>query len=209
MLLTSVTLAAAQSIPPPPPPPQIDPTGANVRPHAQGPHTCQFSKGITPAGFKGTTTLSLRVSVLGDVTNVVVVESSGNTDVDNAAAACAADWKYQPARQGGVPIEATSMVRVNYSPVPFVDGSGISYAVHTCVFNPRPSVDDLVRAPKPTVVLVAISGGVVTGVTLPYLSGNADLDKRAVQCALNLPSNVLKEIPGNQKIGVPIFWDRG
>jgi TonB family protein len=55
------------------------------------------------AGIEGTTTLAFTVTEQGAVADVRVAKSSGNADLDNAAAACAAQWRYKPARPDGKP----------------------------------------------------------------------------------------------------------
>ncbi|MCI0340590.1 MAG: TonB family protein [Planctomycetales bacterium] len=58
------------------------------------------------SGAAGHVLLRIRVSADGRVAEVTVQESSGWRALDEAAVAAARDWIFEPARAGGVPVEA-------------------------------------------------------------------------------------------------------
>jgi TonB family protein len=73
-------------------------------PHGAGPGCLRnYPEAAKIAGIEGTTTLAFTVTEQGAVADVRVAKSSGNADLDNAAAACAAQWRYKPARPDGKP----------------------------------------------------------------------------------------------------------
>jgi len=78
------------------------------------PHTCQryYPPALQEQGIQGTTLLSFRVTRYGAVRDIVVSESSGNTDLDAAAVFCAQHWLYKPATQSGRPIEVPWVAKV-------------------------------------------------------------------------------------------------
>ena len=71
--------------------------------------------------MEGTTTLRVRVSDLGGVDSVEVVESSGYMAFDSAAVAGARDLRFDPARRDGERIEVWATVPVHFSKRPRPD----------------------------------------------------------------------------------------
>jgi protein TonB len=57
-------------------------------------------------GIQGTTLLSVFVAVDGRVADVVVKQSAGHPDLDQAAAEAVKRWRFEPARRGS---EAVAM----------------------------------------------------------------------------------------------------
>lgn len=68
-------------------------------------------------GVGGTTVLRLLISRRGTVDSAMVVESSGHRSLDSAALANARSLRYQPAAQGGTPVEVWGRLPVVF-PVP-------------------------------------------------------------------------------------------
>jgi len=72
------------------------------------PHDCSS---FAPAGVAippgAVTTVQFHVTADGKVTNVAVVATSGNRELDRAALHCAAEWTYHPARMGDQPVEVS------------------------------------------------------------------------------------------------------
>lgn len=67
-------------------------------------HSCVPPEAVR-AGAKGTTVLSLHITAEGDVTDVAIAQSAGNTELDNAAIKCVYTRHFTPAKKDGVPIE--------------------------------------------------------------------------------------------------------
>jgi len=67
---------------------------------------------------EGETTLRVRVTDVGEVDSVVVVESSGHAAFDSAAIDGARDLRFQPARRNGKRIEVWAHVPVRFSKRP-------------------------------------------------------------------------------------------
>jgi TonB family protein len=69
-------------------------------------HGCldHYPKDAKDAGIEGMTTLAFTVTEQGMVAGVRIAKSSGNADLDNAAAACASLWRYEPARKDSKPV---------------------------------------------------------------------------------------------------------
>lgn len=68
-------------------------------------------------GVGGTTVLRLLISRRGTVDSVLVIQSSGNPSLDSAALVNARRLRYQPAAQGGTPVEVWGRLPVVF-PVP-------------------------------------------------------------------------------------------
>jgi len=58
------------------------------------------------------TTLSFTIATDGNVKDVTVVDSSGDADLDDAAAKCASTWHYKPAVQDGKAVEVPWKAKV-------------------------------------------------------------------------------------------------
>ena len=80
------------------------PEGFFVAPVALSSHACWPPSGTKiPPG--AVSTVGFIVTVAGDVSNVRLVVTSGNRELDRAAVECARDWKYAPARKDGQPVD--------------------------------------------------------------------------------------------------------
>ena len=66
------------------------------------------------AGVQGTTLLKLRVLENGRVGEVVVEQSAGHRDLDNAAAEAVKKWLFEPARQGKDPLAVWVILPVKF-----------------------------------------------------------------------------------------------
>ena len=71
--------------------------------------------------IEGETTLRVRVTDVGRVDSVVVMESSGHAAFDSAAIAGARDLRFRPARRNGKRIEVWAHVPVHFSKRPQPD----------------------------------------------------------------------------------------
>lgn len=68
-------------------------------------HPFEFPEAAWDEGVEGTTVLKLLISRSGTVDSAFVWESSGHPSLDSAALAQAADLEFEPASQGGDPVE--------------------------------------------------------------------------------------------------------
>jgi TonB family protein len=195
MLLTSVTLAAAQSIPPPPPPP---PPSAMTAPAAIGsPHMCpedQYPVSAMQTGAEGRTILGFKITPQGNVRDVGVIVSSGNQDLDNAAATCAAQWIYRPAKQDGVAVQSNWKAAVVWKIQATPPFSDIAEAARECVLRSNDGRDELQKASLHTVTRVHFSNGLITQVAIVGSSGIPDLDQRVADCYRGLPAELTASI---------------
>jgi protein TonB len=69
-------------------------------------------------GIEGSSMLRVRVTEMGDVDSVVVMESSGYAAFDSSAVRGARTLKFSPARQGDKRIEVWAHVPVHFSKKP-------------------------------------------------------------------------------------------
>ena len=69
-------------------------------------------------GIEGSSILRVRVTDVGDVDSVVVVESSGFASFDSSAVRGARTLRFSPARQGDKRIEVWAHVPVHFSKKP-------------------------------------------------------------------------------------------
>ena len=75
--------------------------------------------------LEGETLLRVRVTEVGQVDSVEVVEPSGHPAFDSAAVAGAKDIRFRPARRDGKRIEVWANVPVHFSKRPRPDTSGV------------------------------------------------------------------------------------
>ena len=69
-------------------------------------------------GIEGSSMLKVRVTDLGDVDSVIVIESSGYAAFDSSAVRGARTLRFSPARQGDKRIEVWAHVPVHFSKRP-------------------------------------------------------------------------------------------
>lgn len=75
----------------------------NVKEDFARPHRCNFHRS-EGRDAQGTAVLSFLIGVNGQVTELSIVQSSGDPGLDRLAMQCATRWKYKPATQDGKPI---------------------------------------------------------------------------------------------------------
>lgn len=68
-------------------------------------------------GIGGTVGVTVAVDVRGRVTDTIVSGSSGQPDLDRAAASGVRRWRFRPALQRGVPVPSSARVNVVFRPV--------------------------------------------------------------------------------------------
>lgn len=68
-------------------------------------HPFEFPESAWAEGVEGTTVLKLLISTSGTVDSAIVWESSGHPSLDSAALAQAVDLEFEPASQGGDPVQ--------------------------------------------------------------------------------------------------------
>ena len=147
------------------------------------PHSCfsYYPTAEEKAGIQGKTRLQMTVTEEGDVRDLVVVTSSGNANLDNAALRCASRWRYKAAIQNGKPVAVTWMADAVWKieipqPPPFAEPP------RDCVHSYPIKAGDLVGIDGTTEVTFDIVKGEVRDPEVTHASGNATLDKDALDC---------------------------
>ena len=74
----------------------------------------RYPESARRAGAQGTTLLKLRVLETGRVGEVVIEQSAGHRDLDNAAADAVKKWLFEPARMGQQPIAVWVILPVKF-----------------------------------------------------------------------------------------------
>ena len=74
----------------------------------------RYPESARRAGVQGTTLLKLRVLENGRVGEVLVEQSAGHRDLDNAAAEAVKGWRFEPARIGKEPIAVWVILPVKF-----------------------------------------------------------------------------------------------
>lgn len=64
-----------------------------------------FHVDIQSSGWEGTVVVGMKIDEEGEVVRVWLVKSGGNNRMDSECLAAVRQWKFQPARQGGEPVE--------------------------------------------------------------------------------------------------------
>ena len=67
-------------------------------------------------GVGGVSTLKVTIGADGTTSDIVVVKSSGNAGLDEAAQKAVQGWKFKPATRGGQAAATTIQVPVNFTP---------------------------------------------------------------------------------------------
>jgi len=87
---------------------EVDPTGRSLNPPRYPPE--EMRRGVT-----GTVSLELSYDANGTVTDVQVVSSSGNRNLDRAAKLAAMKWKVNPGTRGGVRVAGRAKTDVQFT----------------------------------------------------------------------------------------------
>ena len=81
----------------------------------------KFPAGAWQEGLEGTTVLKLLISREGTVDSVMMLESSGHLSLDSAARAQASVLRFEPAAQGGEPVQVWGRLPVIFPPADEVE----------------------------------------------------------------------------------------
>lgn len=147
------------------------------------PHVCMqdYPEAEAKAGIEGTTLLRFTITDEGGVRDEAVDQSSGNANLDAAALQCARKWRYRPAVQDGKPIAVPWKASVMWKlelpqPPPFAEPP------RDCLRSTPVKAEDLAGIDGTTGMTFDIVRGEVRNVTVTHSSGNAVLDRAAVEC---------------------------
>lgn len=128
LLVAETPAPSAFTAPPPdppmPPPPPTAPPAANVADQPVIQPTFETNYATNPityppqarrAGEQGRVLLHVLVDTNGLPAKIEIKQSSGYAQLDNAAIEAVKHWKFTPARQGPLPVEAWATVPISFS----------------------------------------------------------------------------------------------
>jgi TonB family protein len=127
----------------------------------------------------GTTRLRFTISTEGSVEDSAVVQSSGNANLDKLSLQCVRGWRYVPASQDGKPVAVkweTNIVWKAPEPPPFAEPP------RDCLKSYPVKASDLSGIDGTTEVTFDIIHGEVKNAAVTHSSGNAAMDKSALDC---------------------------
>jgi TonB family protein len=160
---------------------QTPETSVSAAPFSIGrPHVCSsyYPPEAMKANIEGTVLVGFMVKVSGSVSDIKVLKSSGNKDLDDAAVTCVTHWRYKPAIDNGAPIEMPWQANVVWkiAPAPEVE------AARFCMLKTDPS--RLPASPGHTIVnFHVMQDGSVSDVRVLHSSGYQEWDDVGVACA--------------------------
>jgi TonB family protein len=195
-----------------PPPPPFAGYSPVVSPASIGkPHFCdenRYPVAALQTSTEGTTLLGFKITPEGSVENIVVLNSSGSPDLDEASVACAKQWLYRPASQNGVPIEVPwkAMVKWKYESQPAPPFDKIFAAANFCRYSSWPDQDELNQATLATVLRIRFSRGTITNVDIVASSGNTDMDLLIAGCYKSLPPEITSAVTEDREWLIPVDW---
>jgi TonB family protein len=182
------------------PPPIPPPPAAITAPASIGkPHVCdenQYPISALQNGTEGATVVAFKITPQGGVTDVSVLTSSGNVDIDNASVICARDWQYLPAVQNGAPVEVSWRARVKWQIDVTESDMEIDRATYRCIMSDETSRDEIRESNLHTVVRVHFSNGAVSSAIIVASSGFPDLDRKVGSCYAQLPPELTAAFSG-------------
>jgi len=157
-----------------------------LQPKVSGPK-CTFPAGALRAGIDERTLLEFRIGTNGQITDVVVNDSSGNADLNQAAIRCFNNWRADPSEATGfgtlrAHIWWNSPAGASRSPIAIPVGTFTVNRLQTCEpFYPtdklRADIGGLVK-----LEFTITEQGNVTNPTIIASSGYPDLDAAALVC---------------------------
>ena len=147
------------------------------------PHSCAsyYPEAEMKAGVEGTAHIGFTVTERGEVRDPVVLQSSGNKNLDDTALRCVRYWSYKPAEKDGEPIAVSWQVDIVWKleapqPPPLAEPH------QDCAHSRPVRTEDLSGIDGTTEVTFEIVRGDVYDVSVAHRSGNAALDRAAVEC---------------------------
>lgn len=203
-MFAAIVLAMMDAAPAAPPKPA--PATAVTSPASIGKaHTCpedRYPVSAMQAGTEGSTTLQFNITPQGSVAGISVLNSSGNGELDAAAAACARDWLYKPAMANGAPVQVLWRAIVRWQIRANQPYSAVPDAVRECLRADPTSWSEIKASPLRPVVRARFAGGVMRDMSLVGSSGDADLDRRTVACYRSVPPDVAANVPDGNMLFV-------
>ncbi|HEY2071817.1 MAG TPA: energy transducer TonB [Rhizomicrobium sp.] len=193
-------LLGAASDAPPPPPELVVPEAVTHPASIGAPHVCAESRYPIPAlqiGAEGNTQMKFTITPEGHVTDMSVMLSSGNPDLDAASLACAREWLYRPAMQNGAAVAAPWLAQVRWKITVTAPFFGIAAASYQCITADPATRAALKQAARYAVVKMHFTNGTFGAIDLVASSGNPDLDRQVLACYQNLPPELAADIPGD------------
>ncbi|MDR3526579.1 MAG: TonB family protein [Rhizomicrobium sp.] len=154
------------------------------------PHSCNgfYPAAARLAHIEGVTTLAFHIDPNGAVRHVSISKSSGNEDLDDAAASCVRTWRYAPTLKDGKPIEvawsADTEWRVRETPAPALMPV-LTERDDSCMHYPFWARRDGAEGTA-SVEFTITADGHPSEISLGKPSGNEDLDKAALECVKSM-----------------------
>ena len=135
-------------------------------------------------GQMGSTTVLLHVDAEGKPKNIIIAGTSGSEELDAAAAYCAKDWRFEPAKHDGQAVDAPFTQTVEWliaSPI---------WRVSLALRDPLPLCPAATEAAgkrfgwnKPvTTIAYTLKDGEVVNTAVQHSSGDPELDQTAAAC---------------------------
>jgi protein TonB len=174
-------------------------------PHAVGTtHVCGdfYPKDGPSPRPKAGPLVGFHIDTVGKLSNIAIARSSGNAAIDQAALACVATWKYSPAGDPRHPIEVDWQNNIAWTAAGPIAEPVNTITVQSAVTSPppistpaavgKPHVctnsypDEAVEAQAEgttTIAFTITDQGTVADLRIATTSGNAALDKAALDCA--------------------------
>lgn len=117
VLVSEASPLAEVALPPMPPTPHQ--ANTNVRPSAVVSYSSKYQPKYPMQAIRqrqeGTVQLKILVGVEGKPLKIRIMNSSGYRSLDHAAIAAARQWKFNPARQNGVPRQGWVIIPIEFS----------------------------------------------------------------------------------------------
>lgn len=155
-----------------------------------GTHTCEgfYPEAARQAQIGGVIGMAFKITPTGTVSEVAVVRSSGNGDLDEAAKSCVRTWRYLPAQENGKPVAAAWNVEVVFKPEPpaLVAGAELLPVMieqdrKVCMQYPFWALRHHAEG-NTDIAYTVVPDGSVSGITVTKTSGDKDLDDAAKAC---------------------------
>jgi TonB family protein len=159
-----------------------------VPPHVAGPIPLCSPPFHVDQHVTGSTIVSFKIAKDGTVEDIAVQRSSGAVAVDEAAKSCVAGRIYKPAIRNGQPVEFPTAAQFEWKPalrseMPPSDPSLAARVISFPVRKDRHDSCELWHAAKAVLLSFYVEpDGSVKNVTILQPSGDAAIDKDAIDC---------------------------
>jgi TonB family protein len=161
---------------------------SDTEPSPASPHNCitYYPEAAVKAGAEGVATVAFTIAADGSVKDARIDKSSGNADLDAASLACTSQWRYTPARHGGVAVDAPWKANVQWK---MHGGTDYRMMAHCARFHALTAQMLSGISGVTALTYRVMPNGTLGDIAVAQSSGDKSLDDAALSCLHDMHYN--------------------